>query len=418
MQRLIVAAGFFSRLSTCRGVSQAPFLSGLGELGGVIGRSGFEVAKRAAVDQRWEHSLPVETYLEAAGLLNRQGSGSESSPSPVLLDVRAPCEYAKGHIPGAISLPLFSDAERAEVGTLYKREGHDVAVKRGLKLVDRKWPSLLEAVPQLSEGDDVLVYCFRGGMRSGGMAWLLSQAPLRVRTLAGGYKSYRNWALRQWEEDRPLVVLGGKTGSGKTDVLLAMRDELGAQVLDLEGEANHRGSIFGSLGRPPQPTNEHYENHLALQWAKFSADCPVFIEDESHAVGSCGVPPGLWGRMRSAEVTSILMEVPHAARIDRLVGEYGVYPPERLAACVEGLKKRLGGERVGELVEALERSPPALELVADQLLEHYYDGMYTHQAKSRGGHKTTVTCDSGDALMNAQLVLERSAELLGMPSTP
>ena len=146
--------------------------------------------------------------------------------------MRAPCEFAKGHIPGAVNVPLFSDDERAEVGTLYKRNGHDSAVKRGLQIVERKgWERLLEGAPSLREGDEVLLYCFRGGMRSGGMAWLLSQAPLHVHTLQGGYKRFRNYMLEAWSEARPICVVGGPTGSGKTDVLHALRDHLGAQVL-------------------------------------------------------------------------------------------------------------------------------------------------------------------------------------------
>lgn len=214
----------------------------------------------------------------------------------------------------------------------------------------------------------MLVYCFRGGMRSGGMAQLLSQAPLDVHTLSGGYKRFRRWAIEGWEHERPIVIVGGPTGSGKTDVLLALRDELDEQVLDLEGDANHRGSIFGGLGRPSQPTNEMYENTLALQWAKFAPSRPVFIEDESHAVGKCGVPPGLWARMRSEDSPVLRLSVPHDARVAKLVSEYGVYPPSELADCVRGLTKRLGHERAAELVNLLEHEPPRLVEVADRLL--------------------------------------------------
>jgi len=249
-------------------------------------------------------------------------------------------------------------------------------------------------------------------MRSGGMAWLLSQAlPGRVHTLAGGYKRFRNWAIERWEEPRPVTVLCGRTGTGKTDVLVALRDALGAQVLDLEGEAHHRGSIFGALGRPPQPSNEHYENLLALQWAHFSPAAPVFIEDESRNVGSCGVPPGLWSMMRGEQGRSLRLDVPRSSRVERLVGEYGVYPPEELAACVRGLRKRLGGQKSDALAAALEAEPPALAEVADALLEHYYDGMYNHQMKEKGGHDTVVESDTGDALVNARLVLEAASAL-------
>ena len=212
----------------------------------LLSRAAFDAAKAAAVEQRrWHQSLPVEPFLKRGGLLDAGAVNGAEGRAPVILDVRAPCEFARGRIPGAINVPLFCDDERAEVGTLYKRLGHDAAVRRGLEIVEGKGPErLLHDVPALCEGDEVLVYCFRGGMRSGGMAQLLSRCglPLNVRTLDGGYKRFRNWAIRQWERDRRLVVVGGPTGSGKTEVLEKLRCDLAAQILDLEGEANHRGS--------------------------------------------------------------------------------------------------------------------------------------------------------------------------------
>ena len=206
----------------------------------LLSRAAFDAAKAAAVEQRrWHHTLGVEPFLQRGGLL---GAEAPAAPS-VILDVRAPCEFERGRIPGAINVPLFSDDERAEVGTLYKRLGHDAAVRRGLEIVEATgWERLLQDVPALCEGDEVLVYCFRGGMRSGGMAQLLSRAPLTVHTLDGGYKRFRNWAIKAWERERQLVVVGGPTGSGKTEVLSSLRKDLDAQMLDLEGEANHRGS--------------------------------------------------------------------------------------------------------------------------------------------------------------------------------
>ncbi|KAL1522274.1 hypothetical protein AB1Y20_017268 [Prymnesium parvum] len=392
-------------------------------VGGRIGVAGLERAMQLAISREWTHKLPVDEFLAASGVLQppcaRQppaalqgGTPLGSTRRALLLDVRSPCEYAKGHIPGAVSLPLFSDEERATVGTLYKQHGHETAVRKGLQLVRAKWPALLDGLPRLGDEEQVYVYCFRGGMRSAGMAWLLSQAmPGRVHTLHGGYKRFRNWAIEQWEQPRRVVVLGGKTGSGKTDVLLALRDDLSQQVLDLEGEAHHRGSIFGALGRPPQPSNEHFENLLAVQCAGFSADRPVFVEDESRAVGSCGVPPGLWKLMRGEHSRSLRLDVPHAARVCRLVAEYGVYPPQQLAACVRGLRKRLGGETCERLAAALEADPPALAEVADALLVHYYDGMYNHQMKKRGGHDEVVAAETGDALTNARAVLQRASAL-------
>ena len=373
----------------------------------LITKAAFDAAKVAAVQQKYDQRLPIEAFLQLGGLLGAARAGA----NPPILDVRAPCEFAKGHIPGAINVPLFDDEERATVGTLYKRHGHDTAVKRGLQFVDRKgWEELLSNVPALCEGDDVLVYCFRGGMRSGGMAHLLSQAPLNVQLLDGGYKGFRQWAISQWESDRRLVVVGGPTGSGKTEVLETMRDDLSLQILDLEGDANHRGSIFGGLGRPTQPTNEMYENILALQWGRFAASEPVYIEDESHAVGRCGVPPGLWERMRDDATPVLRLDVPRAARVEKLVSEYGVYPPGELADCVRGLVKRLGHDHVNQLCEYLEETPPRLAEVAEYLLVNYYDDMYKFQATKRPFVGHTVPCDSGDALDNARRLVAALGE--------
>ena len=154
----------------------------------------FETAKALAVKQKWPHALPTADFLQRGGLLPTVEGGRIDPAAKLVpvLDVRAPCEFQQGHIPGAISMPLFTDEERAEVGTLYKKKGHDEAVSRGLEIVTSKgWDELLANVPNLDKGDDVLVYCFRGGMRSGSVAWLLSQAPLNVHILEGGYKKFR-----------------------------------------------------------------------------------------------------------------------------------------------------------------------------------------------------------------------------------
>ena len=421
------ATGARSRLlATLAALSSTPL--------GSIGLDELRTAKRLAVEQTWPHKLGVEDFLQRGGRLpsggEGGGAGGVGAAAAPIIDVRAPCEYAKGHVPGAISVPLFTDDERAEVGTLYKQVGRDAAVERGLELVDAKGVERLLVEPlaahgvQLAHGDDILVYCFRGGMRSGSIAWLLSQCEddaLGVHTLDGGYKRFRQWALDTWEEcDRPVVIVGGPTGSGKTDVLHALRDDLGEQMLDLEGMANHRGSIFGALGRPPQPSNEHYENLLALEWRGFSSERPVYIEDESHNVGKCGVPRGLWHRMRAKEAQVMRLNVPHEARVAKLVSEYGVYPPSEIADCVRGLVKRLGHDQVNEMCAALEdHQPPKLAQVAETLLTDYYDSMYAYQAKKRaeeqsGGEEAVeVLCAGGNAIDNARALRDALIEATG-----
>ncbi|MFN7899561.1 MAG: tRNA 2-selenouridine(34) synthase MnmH, partial [Synechococcaceae cyanobacterium] len=182
-----------------------------------------------------------------------------------LLDVRSPAEFAQGHIPGAINLPVFDDAERAEIGTLYKQQGREAAVLRGLALVGPRLESLAACLAEraaASPGQPLRLQCWRGGMRSDSVAWLAGRLGLATLVLQGGYKAYRQWVLAQFERAWPLRLLGGRTGTGKTALLLALRQR-GVAVLDLEGLAHHRGSSFGGLGLPPQPSSEHYENRLA-----------------------------------------------------------------------------------------------------------------------------------------------------------
>jgi len=411
--------------------------------------------ERAVQERGYPHQLELPHFLSACGL---SGDGVAFVPgapapeeAPLVLDVRSPCEFAKGHLPGAVNMPLFSDEERAVVGTLYKQQGPEEAVAKGVRLIEASWRGMVDALPpKAREGGRLLVYCKRGGMRSGGAAWLLSQLPLEVVTLRGGYQGFRRWVREEAFQalDRELVVLGGRTGSGKTDVLLAMAEARRAQVVDLEGVAQHRGSSFGALGRPAQPSNEMYENLLALQWAGLSPQAPVFIEDEGAHVGRCGVPAGLWARMRAEKTRVVRLEVPRETRVARLVAEYGSHAPDELAECVmsgemserrcprerdpwpsatarEGgpahisaylaparlrcvlkLERKLGSGRAASLVSLLlDRSPPALDEVADLLLTHYYDSMYEHQAKKRPGAVETLPCDTADADAAAAAIL-------------
>ncbi|EOD08129.1 hypothetical protein EMIHUDRAFT_217680 [Emiliania huxleyi CCMP1516] len=247
-----------------RSAAGGPRCAALGSLSAAISDAAFSHAVERAVQERgYPHQLELPHFLSACGL---SGDGVAFVPgapapeeAPLVLDVRSPCEFAKGHLPGAVNMPLFSDEERAVVGTLYKQQGPEEAVAKGVRLIEASWRGMVDALPpKAREGGRLLVYCKRGGMRSGGAAWLLSQLPLEVVTLRGGYQGFRRWVREEAFQtlDRELVVLGGRTGSGKTDVLLAMAEARRAQVVDLEGVAQHRGSSFGALGRPAQPSNE------------------------------------------------------------------------------------------------------------------------------------------------------------------
>ena len=181
-----------------------------------------------------------------------------------VLDVRSPGEYGHAHIPGAHTFPLFSDEERKVVGTLYKQESREKAIKKGLEYFGARMVKMLEDAEAIVNDDSksVMVYCWRGGMRSAGVAWLLDLYGFKVYTLAGGYKSFRQWVLVQFNKEYPIKIIGGYTGSGKTEVLAAMQQQ-GLTTIDLEALAHHKGSAFGAINMPQQPSQEMFENKLA-----------------------------------------------------------------------------------------------------------------------------------------------------------
>src|SRR6185437_273071 len=177
-------------------------------------------------------------------------------------DVRSPAEFRQGHLPGAYSLPLFTDDERARVGTTYKKQGKEAAVLLGFKITGPRWTGFIHEAVRIAPGKKIALHCWRGGMRSSAMAWALDLYGFEVCLLQGGYKAYRRWVFRQFEKELSLLVLGGMTGSGKTRMLQQM-GAMGEQVIDLEELARHQGSSYGTLGRMIQPTQEQFENELA-----------------------------------------------------------------------------------------------------------------------------------------------------------
>lgn len=193
-------------------------------------------------------------------------------PVLILIDVRSPGEYGHAHIPGARSLPLLSDAERAEVGTLYKQVSPERAFDVALSFVEPKMEWFVSEARSLNA--PLKLYCWRGGMRSQSLNQLFNVAGLESTILPGGYKAYRRWVLSFLETEFPFHVLTGVTGSGKTEKLHALKEE-GKQVLDLEALANHKGSVFGFLG--PQPSNEQFENAIAAILNSFSLDQPIWV---------------------------------------------------------------------------------------------------------------------------------------------
>lgn len=295
-----------------------------------------------------------------------------------VVDVRSPGEYDHAHIPGAVSIPLFDNDERALVGTKYKNAGKDSAVLLGLDLVGPKLAGFVKQSKKLNpQTKEVLVHCWRGGMRSGSFAWLLDTAGLTASTLAGGYKAYRNAVLSAFAEPRALIILGGKTGSGKTEILKELARQ-GEQIIDLEGLAHHKGSTYGAIGQLPQPATEQYENSLFGVWRTLDPNRRIWIEDESRNVGSCFIPMALWQQMRAAPVAFV--DVPKAVRVQRLVAEYTGIDHGLLVEATQRISKRLGGKVTKDALEALTQNDYAT--VADLTLD-YYDKAYLHGLSQR-----------------------------------
>ncbi|MGB3137251.1 MAG: tRNA 2-selenouridine(34) synthase MnmH [Nodosilinea sp.] len=295
-----------------------------------------------------------------------------------ILDVRSPSEYEHGHIPGAVSFPLFTDDERAQVGTCYKQVGHEAAVELGFDIAGPRCGEFVRAARALSPDRYLRLHCWRGGMRSGGMGWILELAGFTVHTLSGGYKAYRRWVRDTLATPKPLLVLGGMTGSGKTLILNEMV-ALGEPVLDLEGLANHRGSSFGALLLPPQPSTEHYENLLAERWATFSGDRSIWLEAESHRVGTCRIPKELFAQMETAPAVEIVRSINE--RLDLLVDIYGEAALVELVAATERIRKRLGGDRTQAAVQHINagRLRDACAIILD-----YYDRAYRYDLERHG----------------------------------
>ncbi len=293
-----------------------------------------------------------------------------------LFDVRSPKEYSHAHIPGAINLPLFSDAERAVVGTLYKKEGKQRAIREGVKIVGPKLDELLSKA--LEHTTDIAeVYCWRGGMRSGFMRYFLQFAGISTTQLEGGYKVFRRFVRDTLAKPYKIQLIGGLTGSGKTEALHQITKE---QVIDLEELACHSGSVFGGLHGKACPSNEHFENELALRLSQLDSSKVIWLEDESRLIGHCQIPNELYEAMKKAPL--YLIKTTKEERIARIMEQYGRYGKELLKEASIKLAKRLGGEVTKKTIEHIEanRYEDAIWLLLD-----YYDKAYEYALKKHKG---------------------------------
>lgn len=316
-----------------------------------------------------------------------------------MIDVRAPSEYARGAFPEAVNLPLLNDEERAAVGTTYKRRGRVAAIELGHRLVcgDVKrarveaWRAFVEAHP------DAAIYCARGGLRSEIAQTWLAEAGFRQARVAGGFKALRRHCLDVLEGvgERRLVLVGGRTGSGKTSVLQSAR-----ACIDLERLANHRGSAFGAFPTP-QPPPVAFENAIAVQFMRLPGDEPIVLEDESRTIGRLAIPERLYEAMQRAPI--VLIEADDEARARNIYREYVLeaeQPRSHLEASLARIERRLGGVRYTEVKALMDqafdagtKAWPLHRRWIVRLLNDYYDPMYDYQLAG----KADRVCMRGDA---------------------
>jgi tRNA 2-selenouridine synthase len=328
----------------------------------------------------------------------------QQSKDRLVLDVRSPGEYNHAHIPFATSFPLFTDEERKIVGTTYKQKSREDAIKIGLDFFGPKMRKMVEEAEAISNSSqseirnvkpEIFIYCWRGGMRSAAIAWLLDLYGFKVYTLAGGYKVFRNYVLQTFEQPFQFKILGGYTGSGKTRVLNELERQT-ETVIDLERIASHKGSAFGSFKMPPQPKQEMFENLLATElWKKspsITHPSPIWLEDESQRIGDLNIPNALWNTMRRSPI--LFLEIPFEERLNYIVEEYGECEKEKLIDATTRISQRLGGLDAKNTIGFLENG----ELKeAFRILLRYYDKHYLkglHNRKAVSSLLTKIDCET------------------------
>lgn len=330
--------------------------------------------------------LSIEQFLELA-------------ETNAVLDVRSPGEYQQAHIPNAHSFPLFTDEERKVVGTAYKQQSREQAIKIGLDYFGVKMRTMVEQAEEIAKKDKtLLVHCWRGGMRSAGIAWLLDLYGFKVYTLAGGYKTYRQWVLSQFEKEWNLNILGGYTGSGKTEALQKMPHHI-----DLESIAVHRGSAFGDVEGKTQPRPEMFENLLATALSKHGNN-KIWLEDESQRIGLINIPHAFWKQMRNAKVYFI--DIPFEERLQHIIKGYGKQQKPKLINSIMRIQKRLGGLDTKNAVNCvLEDDIKGCFAI----LLKYYDKHYQKALQEReAGLVFTIPCPTTSA---EQIVEHLTAQL-------
>ncbi len=319
-----------------------------------------------------------------------------------IIDVRSPGEFAKGHIPNAVNIPLFSDQERADVGTIYVQESKEKAIEQGYKYVEPKLEYFLEKSREAAKGLPVAIHCWRGGMRSKSFAeHLLAKGFAEVFVIEKGYKAFRNHVLRFFERNFTLRIVGGYTGTGKTYMLKELKN-LGEQVIDLEGIAHHKGSAFGAIGESSQPTVEQFENNLFAEFLKLDANKPIWVEDESINIGYVQIPMALFKQIR--EQTVYFLRVDKEKRVEHLVNEYTNFGNDVLAAAIDRIAKRIGRENAKAAHKALAKNNYHEVAI---LALNYYDKAYQKGVEKREQkHVVEISLSGINHLANAKTLIK------------
>lgn len=342
--------------------------------------------------------IEIEEFIELAKTL------------PVL-DVRSPSEFAHAHIPGAFSFPIFSDEERKIIGTAYKQESREKAIKIGLEAFGKKMVKLVEEAENIisstkNTSREIGVHCWRGGMRSAAMAWLLDLYGFKVYLLTGGYKTYRNWALKQFEIERPFYIIGGYTGGNKTGIIQHLQ-KINEPAIDLEKLAAHKGSAFGNLEGTEQPSQEQFENLLAFELGQLQKTHPdkiVWLEGESQRIGNINIPLPFFENMRRQKY--FFMNIPFEQRLQHIIEGYGKYHKDDLISAILRIKKKLGGLEMKNAINAL--------LEDDirgcfTILLTYYDKLYlksTTKETEDASRVIPILTETVDEKINTEKLLE------------
>jgi tRNA 2-selenouridine synthase len=323
-----------------------------------------------------------------------------------LVDVRSENEFAAGHMHGAQNIPILNNAERVAVGTDYKQKGQAEAIKTGFRLVGPRFLEIISSAEAVAKGKELLVHCWRGGMRSSNFCQVLHMARIKTLQLEGGYKVYRERALASYKTPMKLLVIGGYTGSGKSEILRAL-EKRGEQIIDLEMLASHRGSVFGGLTMPPQPTTEQFQNDLFERLRTLDTSARIWVEDESIAIGKIFLPQDFWSQMSASPVYDIDLDKP--LRIERLVNEYGTADKQAFLNAMEHITKKLGGQNFKRAKQKLFEDDMASTI---EILLKYYDKAYkTGLTNKKHRIKSRITWSGKNADDCAKALLEVEASL-------